>query len=169
MRRALFAALVILVSFSVAGGGGAQNLLDNEPVWTMEFIKVKHGMFGSTLGYLDDNWMRVREEAKRRGIVLGYNRVGEEGPDSSGNIVLLTEFKNQAAYDSREKLFALIREELPSKMSFRLNVPRQEDLYETSPAIAYKDYSDTYNPRLQLLSKTPLNLPEGALLPPVSR
>jgi hypothetical protein len=154
MQRSIYAALVILVSLLVAGGGGAQSRPQTEkPVWTMEFIKVKPGMFGSTLGYLDDNWMRVREEAKRRGVVLGYNRVGEEGRDSDGNIVLLTEFRNQAAYERREKLFASIREQLPSKMSGRLSVPRQENLYETSPAIAYQDYSDTYNPRLQLLSK----------------
>jgi hypothetical protein len=154
MRRGISAALVMLLSLLVAGGGGAQSRSRTEkPVWTMEFIKVKPGMFGFTLGYLDDNWMRVREEAKRRGVVLGYNRVGEEGRDSDGNIVLLTEFKNQAAFDAREKLFASIREQLPSKMSGRLSLPRQEELYETSAAIVYKDYSDTYNPRLQLLSK----------------
>jgi hypothetical protein len=154
MRKAILAALVILVSLSVAGGGGAQSRPDNDKsVWTMEFIKVKPGMFGVTLGYLDDNWMRIREEAKRRGVVRAYNRVGDESRDSEASIVLLTEFKNQAAYDAREKMFASLREQLSNKMSGQLSVPRQEDLYETSPAIVYKDYSDTYNPRLQLLSK----------------
>jgi hypothetical protein len=154
MKKTTLAALAVLVSLLVAGGGGAQNRPDNDkPVWTMEFIKVKHGMFGPTLGYLDDNWMRVREEAKRRGVVVAYNRVGDESKNGDGGIVLLTEFKNQAAYDAREKLFSSIRGELPSKMSGGLSVPRQEDLYETAPPIEYKDYSDTYNPRLQLLSK----------------
>jgi hypothetical protein len=44
-------------------------------LWTMELIKVKPDMFGLTLGYLDDNWMRVREEAKRQGSVLSYRRI----------------------------------------------------------------------------------------------
>ena len=153
MQRAILAALIVLASLSVEGGGAQSRPENDKPVWTMEFIKVKPGMFGSTLGYLDDNWMRVREEAKRRGVVLAYNRVGDESRDSDGSIVLLTEFKNQAAYDAHEKLFASISEQLPNKMSGRLTVPRQGDLYETSSAIVYKDYSDTYNSRLQLLSK----------------
>jgi hypothetical protein len=154
MQRGVFGALIIFVSLLVAGGGGAQSRSENDkPVWAMEFIKVKPGMFGFTLGYLDDNWMRIREEAKRQGILLGYNRAGQEGPDSTGNIVLLTEFKNQAAYDARERLFASIREQLPNKMSGRLNVPPQAALYEAAPALVYKDYSDAYNVRLQLLSK----------------
>jgi hypothetical protein len=72
----------------------------------MEFIKVKPGMFGLTLGYLDDNWMRVAEEAKRRGAVVTYHRfVEQSAPGSDRNIVLVTEFKNQTAYVLREKLF----------------------------------------------------------------
>jgi hypothetical protein len=89
----------------------AQNPLRSEkPVWTMEFIKVKPGMFGLALGFLDDDWMRVREEAKHRGAVLSYHRIGEQaGAQSDGNIVLLTECKNQATYDGSEKLFESIR------------------------------------------------------------
>ncbi len=64
MQGRIFAGL-FLVSLL---GGGAQSPSDSEkPVWTMEVIRVKPGMFGFTLGYLDDNWMRVREEAKRQG------------------------------------------------------------------------------------------------------
>jgi hypothetical protein len=74
MRRAAFASLVFACLFIVSGGD-AQNLPNiDKPMWTMEFIKVKPGMFGLTLGYLDDNWMRVAEEAKRRGAVVTYHR-----------------------------------------------------------------------------------------------
>jgi hypothetical protein len=84
----------------------------------MEFIRVKPGMFGLTLSYLNDNGMRVREEAKRQGAVLSYHRIAEQGSgESDRNIVLLTEFKNPNAYDAREKLFASIRMQLPNNMS----------------------------------------------------
>src|SRR5215470_18718872 len=100
VQRRLFAATV-LVLLLFAGAGKAQSPShDEKPVWTMEFIKVKPGMFGLTLGYLDDNWMRVRDVAKRQGAVMSYSRIAEKGNrESDGNIVLLTEYKNQAAYD----------------------------------------------------------------------
>src|SRR3984893_589088 len=46
----------------------------DKPIWALEFVKVKPGTFGPTMVYLDDNWMRVRAEAKRQGSVLTYNR-----------------------------------------------------------------------------------------------
>ena len=48
--------------------GVAQIPADKDmPVWTMEVVKLKPGKFGPTLGYLDDLWMRFREDAKRQG------------------------------------------------------------------------------------------------------
>src|SRR5437879_8535137 len=77
MRRATLAG-VFLISLLVVPGAAPQNPSDSEkPVWTMEILKVKSEMFGSTLGYLDDNWMRVRVEAKRQGAVLSYNRIAD--------------------------------------------------------------------------------------------
>jgi hypothetical protein len=122
MQRRMFAGL-FLVSLFIAAGGGAQQAQpvppDSEkPVWTMEFIKVKPGMFGFTLGYLDDNRMRVLEQAKRQGAVLSYHRIAEQGnKESSRVILLLTEYKNSTAYDTREKLFATIRKQLPRPTS----------------------------------------------------
>jgi hypothetical protein len=151
VQRILFVAFLIFASLVTSDGGAQSRSEIEKPVWTMELIKVKPGMFGFTLGYLDDNWMRVREEAKRRGAVLNYSRIGETNQD--GTIVLLTEFKDQNAYDLRELLFAAILKQLPQKTSGKLAVLRQEDLYEASPARVYQDYSDTYNPRVLLLSK----------------
>ncbi len=153
MRRGI--AVLFLVSFLIVAGRAAQSPSDSEkPVWTMEFIKVKPGMFGFTLGYLDDNWVRVREEAKRQGAVLSHHRIVEQGGrESDRNIVLLTEFKNQAAYDAREVLFASIREQLPNNTSGILRPPKQEDLYETVSTRVFQDYSNTDNARFRLLAK----------------
>src|SRR5437016_9726547 len=134
MHGRIFAGLLLVFLLIVASGGAQQfHRADGEkPVWTMEFIKVKPGMFGFTLGYLNDNWMRVREEAKRQGAVLSYHRIAERGSgESDRNIVLLTEFKNPNAYYAREKLFASIRKQLPNNMSGMVKPPQQEDLYET--------------------------------------
>ena len=160
MQRSIFAGL-FLVSLLIASGGGAQTVTDDEkPVWTMESIKVKPGMFDFTLSYLDDHWMRGREEAKRQGAVLSYHRIVEQDSRESGrNLVLLTEYKNQAAYeDSREKLFGAILVE-PTTNTFRMLRPlqqedrslRQEDLYESLFTRVFRDYSETGNVRVQPL------------------
>ena len=153
MRGRIFAG-IFLVSLLTVGGGGAQSPSPSEkPVWTMEFIKVKPGMFGLTLGYLDDNWMRVREEAKHQGAILIYHRIAEQGgKESDGNVVLLTEYKNHTAYDAREKLFDSIRKQLPNNTSGVFRPHEQGDLYDTVSTRVFQDYSDMDNPRFRLLA-----------------
>ena len=103
------------------------------PVWVMEFIEAQPPGLLPTLVYLDDYWMRVREEAKRQGVVLSYQRFSEmrlpEGYFAGGvhlgglpsykrcdpnAIVLLTEYKNLNAFDGSEVVFASILRHLPS-------------------------------------------------------
>jgi hypothetical protein len=149
--------VLFLLSLLIVAGGGAQSPASLEkPVWTMESIKVKPGMFGFTLGYLDDHWMRVREEAKRQGAVLSYHRIVEQDSrESERNIVLLTEYKNQAAYDdSRQKLFALTGKTSNNfVIGGVVRFAQRDDLYETINTRVFQDYSDTDDPRLRLLSK----------------
>ena len=151
MQRLIFASLFLFSLFAVAGGG-AQSLAESEkPVWTMEFIKVLPGQFNPTLGYLDDNWMRIREEAKHEGAVLSYHRIAEQRtPDP--NIVLLTEYKNRAAYDASEKLFASILKELASNSSGGRLPYQRKDLYETVSTQVFRDYQDTHTVQLRLLA-----------------
>jgi hypothetical protein len=153
MQRRIFAGLLLFYLFSVAGGG-AQSVADNEkPVWTMESIKVKPGMLGITLGYLDDSWMRVREEAKRQGAVLSYHCIAEEGSrESDREVILLTEYKNQASYDAREKLFSSMRKESPNN-TFVVRLPQRQDLYDIMNTRVFQDYSDIDSARFRLLSK----------------
>src|SRR5580765_1390279 len=145
MDRRIFASLLFVSLLSVTVGVAQSTSGSQKPVWTMESMKVKPGMFGITLGYLDDNWMRVSEEAKRQGAVLSYQRIAEEGSqESDREIVLLTEYKNQAAYDAREKLFSSIRKDLPNNkfvVGFP-RVPQRQDLYDVMNTRVFQDYSD---------------------------
>jgi len=153
MQGRIFAGVLFAALLTVGGGIAQSPLHSDKPVWTMEFIKVKPGMFGLTLGYLDDNWMRVLEEAKHQGAILNYHRIAEQGgPQSDGNIVLLTEYKNQATYNAREKLFDSIQKQLPKNMSGVVRPNKQEDLYDILSTRVFQDYSDTDNPRVRLLA-----------------
>lgn len=160
MQRRIFASLFLCSLFIVAGGDAQSPATMEKSVWTLEFIKVWPGKIGMTLGYLDDHWMRTREEAKQQGAVLSYHRFAEaqlvrpgvkEGDQN--NIVLLTEYKNLAAYDAREKLFASIREKLPSGTPGVLKPWQQKDLYETVNTSVFLEEPDMGGTRLKFLAK----------------
>lgn|SRR5262249_13329446 len=137
MRRLKFASLLLCgLCFIVQGGAQSPNIAD-KPVWTLEFLQVTPNNMGLALSYLDDHWMRVREEAKRQGAVLSYHRISEmllETPGSKtgdpNSMVLLTEYRNLAAFSGREKLFASIQERLPSSTPGVIPIKR-DGLYET--------------------------------------
>jgi hypothetical protein len=137
MRLLKFSSLLLCALCFIVRGDAQSPDIAEKPVWTLEFIEVRPNNMGLTLGYLDDHWMRVREEAKRRGAVLSYHRISEMlliAPGSktgdANSIVLLTEYRNLAAFSGREKLFASILEYLPRSTPGVVPVKR-EGLFET--------------------------------------
>jgi hypothetical protein len=134
----------------------------DKPVWALEFVKVKPGMFAATMGYLDDNWIRLRAEAKRQGAVLSYNRAAAESPalfpadgpsNNDWDILLMTEYKNQAAYDGREKLFDSILKRLPNKTSEVIKGYKKEELFQSVKTRVLQDFSDNAYPQVRLLTR----------------
>ena len=160
MRARIFASLFLCSLFFVVGGDAQSPDKAEKPVWTLEFIKVRSENFGPAMGYLDDHWMRVRAEAKRQGAVLDYHRIQNAVLVTPGHkigdpnsIVLLTEYKNLAAYGAREKLFASIREQIPSETPGVLKPWRQEDLYETLNTSVFLEVPGMGSTRLKFLAK----------------
>ena len=143
----------VLVSLLMVARAAQSPSDADEPMWTMEVLKVQPGMFGATLGYLDNDLMRVRGEAQRQDAVLTYYRIADQDSRKNDqNIMLLTEFKNAAAYDAREKLFSSIRKQLPDNASAVMPL-KQSELFETVRILVFQDYSDTNRERFRLLSK----------------
>jgi len=165
MRRLRFLGFFLLSTF-IVGGSTAQNSSnkekpltrseynDEKPVWTLEYIQVKPGMFGPAMGYLDDRWVRVREEAKHDGSVLAYHRIAEQASDKNNwNVVLITEFKNQAARDASEKRFDAILKHFPQDTSDVIRGFKPDDLFQSVSTRTFQDFSDSANPQFRLLSK----------------
>lgn len=147
--------LTVFWVFSLMLAGGDAQILrigpahNPRPVWTMEVIKVKAGELGATLDYLDEHWSRVREEAKREGALLSYHRIADQGgANTDQTIVLLTEYKDQATYRERKKLFSSIAksQDLPLVWSLRGNpgmmLDQRADLFESLSTSVYNDYTD---------------------------
>jgi hypothetical protein len=132
----------------------AAPLNTDKPVWALEFVKVKPGMFAATMGYLDDNWIRLRAEAQRQGAVLNYNRIaGEESSNTDWDILLMTEYQNRSAYDGREKLFDSILKRLPNKTSEVIQGYKKEELFQSVKTRVLQDFSENGYPQFRLLTR----------------
>jgi hypothetical protein len=150
MKKSLLIMALLAVVF--VAGGKSQRLSDiDKPMWTMEFIQVRPGMYGATLGYLDDNWMRVREEAKHRGAVVTYQRLVQQMTEGEPKIILITEFKNSDAYLFRDSLFDSISKNLPTTPGV-VRLPR-ESLFDAGKTMVLQDCPASSYPEQKLLSK----------------
>ena len=166
--------VMALFSLVTAVGANAQQVqlwdapppvpsIADKPVWALEFVKVKPGTFGPTMVFLDDNWIRVRAEAKRQGVVLAYNRIAgerhmlfpakESSNEDDWDILLMTEYKNQAAYDGREKLFTSILKRLPDNTAGIIQRYKKEDLFESVKTRVLQDFSENGYPQMRLLTR----------------
>lgn len=154
MRKLRFLGFLLLSTLAVGGGSAQNSSTQQKPVWTLEYLEIRPEMFGPAMGYLDDNWMRVREEAKHGGPVLAFYRVGEQPSDNgASSVVLMTEFKNQAAYDSRERTFDSILKRLPQNSSGVIRGFGPDDLFQSQTARTFRDFSENTAPQFRLLSK----------------
>jgi hypothetical protein len=162
--RVLRIAGLVLCCLCFTVGAHAQSpgvVVPDKPVWTLEFIKAKPGKLGLALSYLDEHWMRVREEAKRQGTVLNYHRISEmvlmvpgAKPRNPDSIVLLTEYKNFAAFQDREKVFASIAARLPSTPPGVISPSNPDELYETVDTRVFaEEPAGTHTPEFKLLAK----------------
>ena len=138
MSGRIFAGLFLCSLFFVVGGDAQGPDTKEKPVWTLEFIKVKPEQYALALSQLVDQWMRIREEAKREGAVLSYQRISNGGLLTPGrkltdpiSIVLMTEYKSADAWLESKKLFASIREHLPSNTPPGMLKLQPEDHFET--------------------------------------
>jgi hypothetical protein len=157
MRLVKFASLLLCALCFIVRGDAQSSDIAEKPVWTLEFIEVRPNNMGLALGYLDDHWMRVREEAKRQGAVLSYHRISEALLVNRGSqtgdpnsIVLLTEYKNLAAFSGSEKLFAsIVEHQTPGVIPIE-----REGLYDPVDTRVFLDQpAETNGAQFKLIAK----------------
>ncbi len=115
MRNLLVATLMLLslASWSVCADAPAAN---TQPVWTIDFVKVKPGMFETAIRYFDAGWRPARDEAVKQGAIAGFHLVtSEQAAGQAWDIMLITEYRDQASYEAREAFFGpLLKKMLPN-------------------------------------------------------
>jgi hypothetical protein len=154
MRKVLLASLLLVTLFGVRAGRAQQPVEPGEAVWSLDFVKVKPGMFEQTMSYFDEGWIPAREEAKRRGVIIGYRRIAEMNEAKSDwDIILMTEYKNQRAYDERDKAFGPIDLEVLRNRRGTMKTLDEKYLYDIVDARVLRDFSQVENPHFKLIGK----------------
>ncbi len=102
--------LILISSVAVAAASAAHCRAQSDapytdgPVWTITMVKAK--LTDDYLKTQTTNFKAFNEEAKKQGIIMDYKiLLGDASSPNDFNIILMTEFKNMAAFDGlRAKL-----------------------------------------------------------------
>lgn len=112
MRRIPISFLTLLVALGVAAATPAlaqqDRAEDEDRVVTLDFVKTVPHEHDKYLQYVESQWIQAREAARREGFVTRYEvlvRNGEGDADVEWNVMLVTEYRDDLAYDQRKKLY----------------------------------------------------------------
>jgi hypothetical protein len=108
------ARLAVLFVLSSGIAAAQTPLLSSEPVWTVDFVKAKPGRHDQAMQFFNQSWVRAREIAKEKGAIVDFHILVEPSAneDDTWQIMLMTEYRDQAAYDAREAAFGPILHKL---------------------------------------------------------
>jgi hypothetical protein len=75
-------------------------------VFEMTFIRTLPGGYDAYMKFVQGEWKKVNDAAKKEGLILSY-RVGTASPANKDDwdVVLIVEYKNMAALDGLEEKF----------------------------------------------------------------
>ena len=100
MRGAALAACLTLCASGAAQAQTAERVYDNGPVWVINYVETKTGMFDDYMAYLSTKWRETNEADKKAGYVLDYKILAVDSPrDHEPDVILMVQYKNMAAFD----------------------------------------------------------------------
>jgi len=100
MCAAALAAGLTLCASSGAQAQTAERVYDNGPVWVINYVETKTGMFDDYMAYLSTKWRETNEADKKAGYVLDYKILAVDSPrDHEPDVILMVQYKNMAAFD----------------------------------------------------------------------
>ncbi len=94
---------ILFISCLAATDSAAQT---NPSVWAVDFVKTKEGRQQDYLQFIEENWARARAFMKQKGIAYSYRALSASADrQAEWDVLLLTEYAGQAAYERREEVF----------------------------------------------------------------
>lgn len=113
--------LFSLLLFSFAFAASSQT------VTAVDYIKTKPGEFDNYIEFLKKNWVVARDKAKEKGYIVSFQYLTNR-EDTSWDVTLMTEYKDEATYKEREKIFQQIFKEYFPKGAVLVNGKRSKDM-----------------------------------------
>ena len=119
----------VIFLFVITVSSFAQN---DSSVWAVDFVKTKDGRQADYLRFIEQNWAQARAFMKGKGIAKSFQVLSSSANQSADwDVLLMTEYANQAAYEKREAVFK----------------DYQEFAKTRQPAVQSLQTSDKINPR----------------------
>lgn len=115
--KILFSLLLIAASFFTSA----------QTVVAVDYVKTKPGEFDNYIEFLKKNWVLAREKAKEKGFIVSYQYLTNR-QDTAWDITLMTEYKDEATYNDREKIFQKIFKEYFPNGPILVNGKRSKDM-----------------------------------------
>ena len=106
---------------------------DEGTVWSIIFIRTKPGMSNEYFRHFATNLRGEYEEAKRQGLILSYKMLfGDATNKDDWNLLLMTEYKNMAAFDGVEEKWETISAKLTgSQEQQKAGYTKRSEMRET--------------------------------------
>jgi hypothetical protein len=107
MRLSLTVTPATVLLLALASTGAAQDRPYTEgPVIAVSYIRIKPGMFDKYVKYLDGDYKKSMEAAKKEGVIVDYGVFSSpQEHDGDWNMVLTVTYKSMAALDNlRDKM-----------------------------------------------------------------
>jgi len=114
----LLFALIFLLFISPA-----QAISPEKEIVLVEFVNVVRGNWQEALYYFENNWLVIRETAKKKGIISSFRMVSfQDYPGREFDILLITEYENSDKYKkSEERLSKLVKSKGAPELLNELN------------------------------------------------
>jgi hypothetical protein len=77
-------------------------------VWAIDFVKPKEGQRDHYLRFIEANWIKAREEARKQGFILSYKVLVPPSQENDAVLLLLTEYADMKSYEAREENFKIV-------------------------------------------------------------
>lgn len=110
---------VLSISFAISSWA--------QTVTAVDYVKTKPGEFDNFIGFLKINWVVAREKAKEKGAIVSFQYISNRD-DTAWDIILMTEYKDEATYKDRDKIFQQIFKEYFPNGPVMVNGKRSRDM-----------------------------------------
>jgi hypothetical protein len=117
-RFNLWLACLLMALFAVSAQAQQRPYADG-PVTIVSSIKVVDGQFENYMSYLNANWRRAMEEAKKTGLVSDFHVYGAQAHNpSEPDLYLVVTYPNMAAFDGIDEKMDAIQTKV-TKMNYK--------------------------------------------------